>query len=410
VTGSSGLPDYRIGMAYDVARVRGLIPALGDGWIHLDAPSGMQPPEEVVSAVSCALRLPRAVPGGPFAASRRALDVEDAARRAVADLVGADPAGVVLGPGPEVLLRRLADAVTDSLVLGDELVVSRLDDDANHVPWVRAAHRRGASVRWAEIDIETGELPSWQFDELLGRTTRIVALTAASAQIGVRTDVRDIAERTRRCGALLVVDLSAVAPFGPVDLDELGADVVALDAAAWGGPQVGALVFRTPGLLDRLASCSLDPAARGPHRLEVGPHPGPLLAGLVASIDHLAGLDDSVTGTRRHRLRVSMAALEDHQQRLLHELLVDLRRIDVTVLGAVRYRVPLLSLTLPVKAADVADHLAARGICAFADPGDRGVLAHLGTAEIGGAVRVGLAHYTSRAETGILVSALSELT
>jgi selenocysteine lyase/cysteine desulfurase len=105
-----------------------------------------------------------------------------------------------------------------------------------------------------------------------------------------------------------------------------------------------------------------------------------------------------------------MAALEDHQQRLLHELLVDLRRIDVTVLGAVRYRVPLLSLTLPVKAADVADHLGARGICAFADPGDRGVLAHLTTAEIGGAVRVGLAHYTSRAETGALVSALSELT
>jgi cysteine desulfurase family protein (TIGR01976 family) len=398
-------------MAFDVARVRGLVPALGDGWIHL-AP-GMQAPEQVVSAITTALRIPRALPGGLFPASAHAAAVEDAARRAIADLVGADPRGVVLGPGPAVLLQRLADAAGETWMLGDEIVVSRLDDIANVTPWVRNAHRRGAAVRWAEIDIETCELPLWQFDELLGRTTRVVALTGASAQVGVRPEVAAIAERTRESGALLVVDLSAAAPFGPLDLDALGADVVALDAAAWGGPEIGALVFRAPALLDRLASCSLDPMARGPHRLEVGPHTVPQLAGLVASVDHLAALhdggEDTASGTRRERVLTSMAAVAAHHAGLLEGLLDDLRGTGVTVLGNPERRVPMLSLTHPAKAPDVADHLAHRGICVLADPGEQGVLAHLGTPEVGGAVRIGLAHYTNRAEAEALVSALDEL-
>ncbi|WP_219416657.1 aminotransferase class V-fold PLP-dependent enzyme [Pseudonocardia nigra] len=396
-------------MAFDVARVRGLIPVLGDGWIHLDAVSGMQIPEHVVSAITAALRVPRALPGEGFAASVYVAGVEAAARQSVADLVGGDPRGVVLGPGPAVLLRRLAESVGETWMLGDEIVVSRLDDTANVAPWVRTAHSRGAAVRWAEIEIESGELPTWQFDELVGDRTRLVTVTAASAHVGTQPDIAAIAERARAYGALLVVDLAVAAACGPVGIDGLGADVVVLDAAAWGGPQLGALVFRDPALLDRLPSCSLDPLARGSHRLELGPHPYPLLAGLVASIDHLAGLDDFATGTRRERLITSMDALEAHHSALLAELLGDLRRIGVSVLGAPEYRVPMLSLTHPVKAPDVADHLAHRGICTVADPAEDGVLAHLGTAEIGGAVRIGLAHYTSRAEIGALVAALSEL-
>lgn len=397
-------------MAYDVARVRGLIPALGDGWVHLDVGTGMQASEQVVSAITTALRLPSAMPGAPYEASRLAGDVEESARQAVADLVGGDPHGVVLGPGPAALLRRLADAMGETWILGDEIVVSRLDDAANVTPWVRNAQRYGAALRWAEIDIESCELPLWQFDRLLTRTTRVVAVTAASAQVGTCPELAAIADRARQCGALVVADLSAAAPFGPIDLDRLGVDVVALDAAAWGGPQLGALVFRTPALLDRLPSCSLDPLARGPERLEVGPHSYPQLAGLVASIDHLAELDDTTgTGTRRERLRASLAGLQSYQSELLADLLDDLRDTGVTVLGDPRRRMPLLALTHPVKAHDVVEHLANWGICAIADPGDQGVLSHLGTAEVGGAVRVGLAHYTSRAETRSLVAALSEL-
>jgi cysteine desulfurase family protein (TIGR01976 family) len=399
-------------MAFDVARVRGLVPALGDGWVHLTP--GMQCPERVLSAITTELRVPRALPGGLFPASVHAAEVEDAARRAVADLVGGDPHGVVLGPGPAVLLHRLAEAVGETWILGDEIVVSRLDDVANVVPWVRNAQRRGVTVRWAEIDVETCELPVGQFDRLLGRTCRVVALTAACGQVGTCPDVAAVAQRTRDSGALLVVDLSTAAPFGPVDLEALGADVVALDAAAWGGPQVGALVFRAPALLDRLTSCALDPAARGPRRLELGPPPMSQLAGLVASVDHLAALavpagPEAGPGSRRDCLLASMAALRAHQCGLLDELLGDLLHTGVTVLGSPDRRVPLLSLTHPVKASDVADHLAQRGICVLADRGEQGVLAHLGAADAGGVVRIGLAHYTNRAETGALVSALAEL-
>ena len=111
-------------MAFDVAAVRGLFPALGDGWVHLDAPAGMQVPEQVATAVSTALRAPVSGPGGIFPASQRAEAIVDAARRALADLVGADPAGVVLGPNSAVLLQRLADGLGDGWMIGDGVVVS----------------------------------------------------------------------------------------------------------------------------------------------------------------------------------------------------------------------------------------------------------------------------------------------
>ncbi|WP_214365679.1 aminotransferase class V-fold PLP-dependent enzyme [Pseudonocardia sp. H11422] len=398
-------------MAFDVARVRGLTPALGDGWVHMDAIAGMHVPEQVAYATLRAVRAPVSVPGGVFAASRQAEEAEEAARAAIADLVGGDPRGVVLGPGSAVLLSRLAEAVSETWILGDEIVVSRLDDVANVAPWVRNAQRRGAGVRWAEIDIETCELPDWQFDELLDGPTRVVAVTAASAQVGTRPDIARIAKRTQERGALLVVDARAAATYGPLDITALGADVVAVDAAAWGGPQVGALVFRVPALLDRLASCSLEPSARGPHRLEIGPHSCPQLAALVASVDHLAELDETAIGTRRERLLASMAEVKAYQAGLLATLLVELRtRTGAVVLGDPMRRIPMVSFThASVKAPDVVEHLAERGICAFADPGEHGVLAHLGSAEVGGVVRIGLAHYTTAAEVEALVSAVAEL-
>lgn len=404
------MPRYRIRMGFDVARVRGLIPALGDGWVRLDATAGMQPPEGVVSAVTGAFRRSRSTAGAPFPASRLSADIDADARAAVADLVGADPRGVVLGSGgPAELLRRLADAVGDTWAPGDEIVVSRLDDAPNVAPWLWAAGRREVGVRWAEIDIETCELPAWQFDDLLSDATRVVAVTAASGQVGTRVDVAAIAERTRETGALLVVDACAAAAYGPVRLDALGADVVALDAAAWGGPHVGALAFRTPALLDRLTACSLDPSARGPHRLELGPQSYPQLAGLVASVDHLAALDDTATGPRAERLLTSLDALARHQELLLDDLLFDLVGAGATVLGSAGDRIPALSFTHALPAAEVAEHLARHGVCVLPDTGERGVLAHLGTAEIGGVVRVGLGHYTTRSETRALTEALNAL-
>ncbi|MCW0215661.1 MAG: aminotransferase class V-fold PLP-dependent enzyme [Pseudonocardia sp.] len=401
-------------MVFDVARVRGLVPASGDGWVHLDPCAGMPMPEAVVAAAITALRAPVATPTGVSPASRAVREIEQAAREAVADLVGADPRGVVLGPGPAALLLRLAAAVSETWLLGDEIVLTRLDEPANVVPWQRHAARTGASVRRAEIDVETGELPDWQFDQLITRATRVVAMTAASPRLGTRPDVAAVADRVaevRGRRPLLVVDASGAAPYVPLDIDEIGADVLVLDAGAWGGPRIGALVVADPALLDRMPARALDPAARGAARLELGQHPYPLLAALAESVEHLASLDDAAGGTRRERIATSLAGLETHQARLLAILVRELgRRTRVQVLGAPGSRIPALAFTHPsMKAREVVERLAERRICARADPGEDGALERLGAAEVGGAVRIALAHTTGARELESLVRALADL-
>ncbi|GAB3433525.1 cysteine desulfurase-like protein [Actinophytocola sediminis] len=399
-------------MAFDVAAIRGQFPALGDGWIHLDAPAGMQVPEQVATAVSTALRAPVSGPGGVFPASQRAEAIVDAARRAIADLVGCDPAGVVLGPNPAVLLARLAEAMGNDWVIGDEIVVSRLDHQQNIAPWLGVAQRAGATVRWAEIDIETCELPAWQYESLISRRTKLVAVTAASGVVGTRPDLAKITGLARQSKALVVVDASSSAPFVPMDIKAMGADVVAVSATAWGGPTVGALAFTDPTLLDRLPSCALGPNLSGPGRLELGQHAFPLLAGLVASIEYLANLDDTATGSRRERLQTSIGSAKSYQAGMLGKLISELRGLlHVTVIGDAMRRIPALAFTVTdVKAAEAIVHLADHGICAFADDVPSGVFAALGVAEVGGAVRVGLAHYTTAAEVDALASAVAALT
>ncbi|HEV7648723.1 MAG TPA: cysteine desulfurase-like protein [Actinophytocola sp.] len=399
-------------MAFDVAAIRGQFPALGDGWIHLDAPAGMQVPEQVATAVSTALRAPVSGPGGVFPASQRAAAIVDAARRAVGDLVGCDPAGVVLGPNPAVLLARLAEAMGSGWVIGDEVVVSRLDHQQNIAPWLGVAQRAGATVRWAEIDIETCELPAWQFESLISHRTKVVAVTAASGVVGTRPDLSKITGLARESKALVVVDASSSAPFVPMDVKAMGADVVAVSASAWGGPTVGALAFADPSLADRLPACALGPSVTGPARLELGQHAYPLLAGLVASIDYLAALDDAASGSRRERLQTSIGSAKSYQAGMLGKLISELRGLlHVTVIGDAMRRIPALAFTVAdVKASSAIVHLADRGICAFADDVPSGVFAALGVAEVGGAVRVGLAHYTTSAEVDALVEAVASLT
>jgi cysteine desulfurase family protein (TIGR01976 family) len=398
-------------MAFDVASVRGLFPALGDGWVHLDASEGMQVPEQVAAAVSTAMRAPVSGRGGVFPASQRAEAIVDAARRAIADLVGGQPTGVVLGPSAAVLLARLADALGESWLIGDEVVVSRLDQQANITPWLRAARRSGATTRWAEVDIETCELPAWQYEELINKRTKVVAVTAGSGVVGVRPELGPIMEQASNHGTLCVVDASAAAPFLPLDIGTLGADVVVMNASAWGGPPVAAMVFRQPTLLDRLPSLSLEPHARGADRLELGPHPYPLLAGLVASIEYLAGLDDTATGSRRERALTSMSSVRAYLTGLLVNLTTELRsQPHVMVIGDAMRRVPTVAFTVSqMKAPDVVERLAAMGVCAFADPGLHGVLAALGIGEIGGAVIAGLAHYTTTVEINRLIRAVATL-
>lgn len=397
-------------MAYDVARVRGLHPALGDGWTRFDAQAGMVIPESVASTVSTAFRGSSANISSPHPAAARSIALLDAARRAVADLLSADPAGVVLGADRAVLLASLADASSTRAGLGNEVVLCRLDDEANIAPWLRTANRHGAVVKWAEVDIETGELPVWQWDELLSPETRLVAIPSASSALGTVVDVAAVAERVHRVGALLVVDHTAAAPFRLLDITSAGADVVALNASAWGGPPIGALAFRDPALINRLGSVSTNPYASGAARLELGLYQYGLLAGVVASIEYLAGLDESARGDRRQRLAQSMGSARSYLDGLLDYLITSLLSLPlVSVIGDPQTRIPLVSIVVSgVPAERVVQRLAENGVLAVGNAASR-VLDVLGVDEIGGAVTLGLAHYSTVSEIDHLVRTLASL-
>lgn len=396
----------------DVARVRGLFPALSDGYVRADGPAGSLVPENVAHAVGSALRMPVADRGGVFPASGRAEALVSGARAAVADLVGGRPGGVVLGPSTTALTYAMARALARTWRPGDEIVLSRLDHDANIRPWLQLAATTGVRVRWAEVDIETGELPAWQYADLLDARTRLVAVTAASNALGTRPDVAGIAAQAHAVGALVYVDAVHAAPHVFLDKASLGADLLAVSAYKWCGPHVAAVVA-DPDLLGHLQPDRLLPTPdRVPDRFEAGAPPFELYAGVSAAVDHLAGLCGDTAGSRRDRLRVSMAAVARHEGDLFDWLDQALRAMrHVQVIGEPERCTPTLSFTVAgMRPRQVAADLARAGICAW--DGDfyaRELFDALGVNEGGGAVRLGLMHYNTADEVGRIVDAVAAL-
>ena len=309
-------------MVYDVARVRALYPALSGDRVWLDGAAGTQSPTTVIEAIADVYRTGTSNGGGVFASSRAADEITDAARAAVADLVGAtEPSGVVLGPNMTTLTYRVAQALSFGWQPGDNLVVSQLDHDANVRPWVQWAEASGVEVRWAKIDVETGELPVEQYAELLDERTKVVAVTGASNVLGTRPDVRAITDQAHAVGALAYVDGVHSTAHGVVDIAELGSDFYLTSAYKWDGPHVGCLIA-DPALLEgihpfKLASSSNDV----PDRFEWGTPSFANFAGVTAAVDHLAALDESATGSRRERIVASIGAAHENETRLLGRML-----------------------------------------------------------------------------------------
>ena len=399
-------------MTFDVSRVRAAYPALGDGYAYLDGAAGAQVPSAVIEAIADTYRSGIGNTGGAFPASERADGIVAECRRALADLTGADPQGVILGPNMTTLTYRLANTLSRQWAPGDEVVVSRLDHDANVRPWVQAAARSGATVRWAEVDISTTELPAAQYAGLLSDRTRLVAVTAASNIVGTRPDLVDIAAAAHSVGALCYVDGVHATPHVPVDARSLGADFYATSAYKWSGPHIGTVVA-DPDLLETLHPDKLAPApAEVPGRFERGTAAFADLAGVVAAVDHLAGLDPGATGSRRDRVLASMAAVERYEGHLFTRLLGGLASMrHVTLYGKAARRAPTAFFTVAgYTPRQVAERLALRQINVW--DGDNyawELTGALGLRESGGAVRAGLVHYNDEAEVDRLLAAVAEL-
>jgi cysteine desulfurase family protein (TIGR01976 family) len=396
-------------MTYDVAAVRARFPALQTGTAHFDGPGGTQVPDAVARAVAETLTSPIANRGQVTAAERLADDVVRDARQALADLLGADPRGVVLGRSATQLTFDVSRALAAGWGPGDEVVVSRLDHDANVRPWVIAAGAAGATVRWVPFDPATGELTVDDVTEVLTERTTLVAVTGASNLIGTRPPVAAIAERAHAVGALLAVDGVHLTAHAPVDVRALGADLYTCSPYKFLGPHCGVLAA-DPALLESLTPAKLLPSTDDvPERFELGTLPYELMAGTTAAIDFLAGLAPA-GGSRRERLLSAMAMLEEYEDGLREHLEAGLAALPgVRIRSRAASRTPTLLLTFDGRdPADAYRFLAERGVNApagsfYAIEASR----WLGLGDTGG-LRVGLAPYTDRDDADRLIDGLRE--
>lgn len=397
---------------YDVARIRAHFPALVDGAAHFDGPGGTQTPDVVARAIHDTLVAPLSNRGTVTESERNADAAVRAARSALADLTGADPRGIVFGRSMTQVTFDLARTIARDWGPGDEVVVSRLDHDANVRSWVLAAERVGATVRWADFDPATGELDVEQYDTLLGERTRLVAVTAASNLIGTMPDVAAIGRRAHHVGAWLYVDGVHYTPHAPVDVTALGADFYAFSPYKFLGPHCGAVAGRVE-LLERLRPDKLLPSSDTvPERFELGSLPYELMAGTAAAVDFLADLAPGSApegASRRERLLASMGALELHEARLrtrIEEALATLP--GVTLLSRAGRRTPTLLVSFTDRdPQDVRAFLASRGVNApagsfYAIEASR----RLGLGDAG-ALRIGLAPYTDDDDVTRLLDGLA---
>ena len=396
-------------MSYDVAAFRARFPALRTGTAYFDGPGGSQVPSAVADAGAATMTAGLSNRGRITDSERQADAVVLDARRAVADLLAADPGGIVFGRSMTALTLDLARTLARDWGPGDEVVVTDLDHDANIRPWTLAAQAAGATVRTASFDPASGELTADEVAAVLTERTRLVAVTGASNLIGTRPPLADIAARVHAVGALFFVDGVHLTAHAPVDVTALGADLFVCSPYKFLGPHCGVLAGR-PELLETLRPDKLTASTDAvPERFELGTLPYELLAGTTAAVEVLASLGGGTGRSRLGRLQDGMAAVQAHEDALRRTVEEGLAALPgVTLHSRAAHRTPTLLVTVAGREPqDAHRFLAGRGVNAPA--GSFYALAPsaalgLGTA---GGLRIGLAPYTDDDDVQRLLDGLA---
>ncbi len=377
---------------------RDRFPALRDGWARLDGPAGSQVVDSAIEAIADWMRSgSQANHGGVFKQALETDDLVASTRAACAALLGGEPEGIVFGPSFTALTLRFAATVVRDLAPGDEIVCTRLDHDSNVRPWVIAAERAGATVRFAEPLEGTLELPASCLEAVLSERTKWVAVTAASNAVGSVPELPGIVAAAHAVGARVYVDAVHATPHRRHDLAALGADVIGCSAYKWFGPHVAVLCGR-PEILDAYRPDKLKPSPdESPDRWELGTLPFESLAGVRAAAEYMLELD--------------LDALRAHEESLLATALEGLEAMDhVTLYGNAADRAPTLMFTVAgIHPTEVARALNAREIAVWDGNYYAWELERvLGLAPHGG-IRAGFLHYNDAADAERLLAAVAEL-
>jgi cysteine desulfurase family protein (TIGR01976 family) len=399
-------------MTYDVQKVRSDFPALKFGIAFFDGPGGSQVPTHVGRAISEAILKPISNRNVTTQSERNAEEIVIHFRQAVADLINADPGGVVYGRSWTQITYDFSRTLAKSWKTGDEIIVTTLDHDSNVRPWVQAAEAVGAVVRWATFDSFTGELPVTSISDLLNDRTRLVAVTGAGNTLGTRPDIQEISSEVHKSQALLYVDGVHLTPHTPIDMQKMGADFYGFSFYKFFGPHCAAIAAH-PELLKTLDNDKLLPATSAtPERFEFGTLPYEQMAGCTAAIDYIANMIENDNGNRRQKIVSAMAELELYEHELFTSMETELMTIPgITLYGHAKNRTPTLYFTIKgFEGADVYKHLAALKINAPA--GNFYALEASRALGLGdtGAVRVGLAPYSTAGDVFRLIDGLRELT
>jgi cysteine desulfurase family protein (TIGR01976 family) len=417
----------------DLSSVRRCFPALtlqdaGRTPVFFDGPGGTQVPHAVIEAMTRYLACTNANHGGPFRTSRESDAVLEAAHEATADFLNArSPREIVMGPNMTTLTFQFSRAIGRELGPGDEIIITRLDHDANRAPW-QALSERGVVIREVDFDPADCTLRLDQLSGCLNSRTRVVAVGYASNAVGTINPIPEIGKMAHSVGAWLWVDAVHFAPHGPIDVQALGCDFLVCSPYKFFGPHAGILWGRED-LLERLTPYKVRPAGnRPPDKFETGTQNHEAQAGVLAAIEYLAELGEEFGSPfaeafpglegRRKKLKQAMAAVQVYERNLFGHFVAGLLALPGLNFYGLRdssrfhLRTPTAAFNLSGRTPqDVARKLAQRGIYVWA--GNFYALAlteRLGLEETGGVVRAGLVHYNTLEEVNYCLQCLDELT
>ncbi|MBX3439598.1 MAG: cysteine desulfurase-like protein [Planctomycetaceae bacterium] len=398
----------------DLNSIRSQFPALrrqvqGHPAIYFDGPAGSQAPQRVIDAVADSLTHRNANRGGAFATSQESDALLDKAHRALADFVGAqDPDEVVFGANMTTMTLALSRALGKTWSAGDEILLSRLDHDANVTPWVLAARDAGATVRHVNVRPGDCTLDMEDFVNKLSPRTRLVAVGYASNAVGTINPIAEIVDEAHRVGAVVFVDAVHFAPHGLIDVASLQCDFLACSAYKFFGPHVGVMWGRR-SLWEAFSAYKVRPAPELPsEKWMTGTQNHEGIAGAAAAVDYLADLGAdgrNGAGRRRDALTAAFSAIRETEQQHVGELLEGLARLPqiriwgITDPARFDHRVPTVSFThANRRPRELAAALAEQGIFVWAGNHYALPLTEALGLEPEGTLRVGLLHYNTSEE------------